>query len=481
MLFNSLQFAIFLPIVFIVYWALPDRCRWPLLLAASYYFYMSWNVRYVVLILFTTAVSYTSALLLERTENAKKKKTILAAALISCLGILFTFKYFDFFSESFSKAAGFFGMRLHPVTLKLLLPVGISFYTFQTLSYVIDVYKGEVRAERNFGIYAAFISFFPQLVAGPIERTGNLLPQIKKGHVFDSGKVLYGVKLMLWGYYKKIVIADNISAYVDRVFGHLPDYRGFALAIAVFLFAIQIYCDFSGYSDIARGAAGILDIDLVQNFRAPYFSASIREFWSRWHISLSTWFRDYVYIPLGGNRVKPFRHYCNLIVTFLVSGLWHGASWTFVLWGGVHGIAQAAEAALRIHTPQRRNIVWALRVVLVFCFTTAAWVLFRAQTVSDAAYVFGHLFTGVTDPVHYLSKGLSAIGITKGHLAFLAAACFLPLAAVDHMGSRCDGDGIAAVEKWRAPARWLFYIVLGLVIIFFSQKELAAEFVYFQF
>lgn len=326
-----MAFMLFFPLVFSIYWLMPHHTRWFLLLCASYYFYMSWKPAYIVLILFTTFISYAAARLIEREPLRKKQRWILITALVLCIGILFFYKYFNFFSITLSTLASRFLIPVHPVTVKLLLPVGISFYTFQTLSYVIDVYRGTVKAERHFGIYAAFISFFPQLVAGPIERTGNLLPQIKARHTFDANRGICGAKMMLWGYFKKMVIADLLAGIVDAVFANLCGYSGFALVLAVFFFSLQIYCDFSGYSDIAIGTARLLDIDLMINFKSPYFSSSIKEFWSRWHISLSTWFRDYVYIPMGGNRCSKLRQSVNLLTTFLVSGLWHGASWTFVL------------------------------------------------------------------------------------------------------------------------------------------------------
>lgn len=344
--FNSLEYAAFLPIVFALYWALPHKFRWVLLLISSYYFYMSWNPRYVVLILFTTAVSYAAALLLEKYRNRASRNVILAGTLISCLGVLFFFKYFNFASESVAAVARYFSFSMQPITLKLLLPVGISFYTFQTLSYVIDVYRGEVKAERNFGIYAAFISFFPQLVAGPIERTANLLPQIKSEKKFDYDLAMHGARQMLWGFFKKVAVADVAATYVNTAYDTLHSCTGFDLCAAILFFSMQIYCDFSGYSDIAIGTARLFGINLMTNFKSPYFSTSIKEFWSRWHISLSTWFRDYVYIPLGGSRCSKLRNSFNLLVTFLASGLWHGANWTFVVWGGIHGGAQVVEKAL---------------------------------------------------------------------------------------------------------------------------------------
>ena len=288
MLFNSLAFAVFLPIVFIAYWAVPHKFRWPILLVSSYYFYMSWNPEYVVLIFLTTAVSYGAALGIERAPKAKK--WILLLALGICLGVLFVFKYFNFFSASVTGLLSLLAIPMHPVTVSLLLPVGISFYTFQTLSYVIDVYRGEIPAERNFGVYAAFVSFFPQLVAGPIERTGNLLPQITSRKTFDYQKASYGLKLMAWGFFKKLAVADVLGKYVDAAYGSLELCTGFDLFAAIFFFTIQIYCDFSGYSDIAIGTAKLLGIDLMTNFKSPYFSLSIKEFFSRWHISLSTLF-----------------------------------------------------------------------------------------------------------------------------------------------------------------------------------------------
>ncbi len=483
MLFNSLQFAVFLPVVFAIYWALPHKGRWPLLLAASYYFYMSWNVKYVVLIVFTTVISFFAALAMEKTDKRSRKKTILWMTLLACLGVLFVFKYFNFFAGSLTNLFGLVGIRLHPVTLRLLLPVGISFYTFQTLSYVIDVYRGDIRAEHNFGVYATFVSFFPQLVAGPIERTRNLLPQIKAEHRFDYHQATYGLKLMAWGFFKKLVIADFIAAYADKVFDNVYSYRGFVLILAAFFFTIQIYCDFSAYSDIARGTAKLLGIELMENFKSPYFSASIREFWSRWHISLSTWFRDYVYIPLGGNRVGKLRHDLNLLLTFLVSGLWHGANWTFVIWGGIHGAAQIAENRLGLRKKgETAPLLRMLRVLLVFVFSLCSWVFFRARNIREALYVFGHMFYGVDQPLTYLVKGLSAgkrlVTETDGSALIRFAFFLLVLAAYDYASLKTD------VIEWigRRPAlvRHGVYIALILSVLFFHAMGEVA-FVYFQF
>ena len=479
MLFNSFQYAIFLPVVFLLYWKLPHRFRQPLLLAASYYFYMCWSVRYVVLILFTTVVSYAAARLIETNKDCTRRKWILFGTLVACLGVLFVFKYLNFFYETLDAVLRVFSIQLAPMTLKLLLPVGISFYTFQTLSYVIDVFRGDVEAEKNFWVYATFVSFFPQLVAGPIERTSNLLPQIKAEHTFDYDQASYGMKLMAWGFFKKLVIADNLSVYVDTVFNDVWNNAGFAFVLAAFFFTIQIYCDFSGYSDIARGTAKLLGIELMENFKSPYLSASIKEFWSRWHISLSTWFRDYVYIPLGGNRTATqMRAYCNLFITFLVSGLWHGASWTFVLWGGMHGAAQIVEKALKLDkTDHLSTGIRVLRTLLVFVFAGAAWVLFRAESFGEIVHIYTHLLSGITSPVSYLKEGFRAIGMNKISLV-KAVLVYLPiLFAYDTASLRGDPIKTVSALRWR----WIIYVAFTSLIALLSYYSRNAAFIYFQF
>ncbi len=478
MLFNSLAFAIFLPIVFAVYWLLPHKYRWALIFVASYYFYMSWNAKYVVLILFTTVASYSAARLMEKKDDKKYKQGILAVTTIVCLGVLFFFKYFNFLSDSLTDLLGMFSIQLHPVTLKILLPVGISFYTFQTLSYVIDVYRGSVKAERHFGKYAAFISFFPQLVAGPIERTSNLLPQIKEERKFDYHQATYGMKLMTWGFFKKLVIADVVSPYVDSIFNNPTKYSGFSLVLATLFFTIQIYCDFSGYSDIAIGTSKLLGIDLMTNFKSPYFSQSIKEFWSRWHISLSTWFKDYVYIPLGGNRCSKFRNSINLMLTFLVSGLWHGSNWTFVVWGGIHGFAQVIENRL---LPKKHRtstgLVKAIRIAFVFCFCAFAWVFFVSNSIGDAFYVITHFFTGIGDPINYIISGYSNIGMVKSVMVPVTFSICL-LAVYDYISLKYDC--IEIISKQKKIVRYSIYWILVIIILSIRAGG-AAEFVYFQF
>lgn len=481
MLFNSFSFAIFLPIVFILYWVLPHKTRWVLILSASYYFYMSWNAKYVFLILFTTIISYVAAILLEKTENLRNKKKILFGTAVACLGVLFFFKYFNFVSESVTAVFNLFAIQMNPILLDLLLPVGISFYTFQTLSYVIDVYKGVVKAEHHFGYYAAFISFFPQLVAGPIERTNNLLPQIKAEHIFNYDQATYGLKLMAWGYLKKIVIADSLAQFVGKVYDVPQGFSGFALVLATVFFTLQIYCDFSGYSDIAIGTAKLLGIDLIANFKSPYFSQSIKEFWSRWHISLSTWFRDYVYIPLGGSRVGKIRHAVNLLITFLVSGLWHGANWTFVVWGGIHGLGQVIENVIvpknKLNV-KSKGFAWAIRVVFVFLFASFAWIFFVSNSLGDAMYVISHMFTGATSPKSYLKNGFEDVGMGEG---VLLEECVLILILAMYDYFSLSVDVIEELSKKKTIIRWIIYICFGLIVVFCSQKGVAAEFVYFQF
>jgi len=478
MLFNSFAFAVFLLIVFAFYWLLPHKYRWWLMLLASYYFYMSWNFKYVVLILFTTIISYVAARLLDSQNDKRKKKVILVTVALLCLGVLFFFKYFNFVSDSLVGMLGVFAIQLDPITLNILLPVGISFYTFQTLGYVIDVYKGGP-AEKHFGYYATFISFFPQLVAGPIERTRNLLPQIKQKHTFNYEQATYGLKLMAWGFFKKIVIADTLSKYVSIVYDSPQNFSGFALVLATLFFTLQIYCDFSGYSDIAIGTAKLLGINLMTNFKSPYFSQSVKEFWSRWHISLSTWFKDYVYIPLGGNRVGKLRHTMNLMFTFFISGLWHGANWTFVVWGGVHGVAIAIENILVPKDKQKSNglIRW-LRIILVFVFTSFAWIIFVSNSISGAWYVITHWWLGIMSPESYLKQGFFGIGLEKIDLVFLIPSLIF-LLIYDYISLKTDV--ILLISSKKIFVRWVIYIIIVVWILMMVPVNNSGEFIYFQF
>ena len=470
MLFNSWQYALFFPIVFALYWGLPHKFRVYLLLIASYWFYMSWNVKYVVLILFTTLVSYSAALMLERAHTRRVKRVILTLTLFACLGVLFVFKYFNFVTGAIVDFLNMFALHLHPMTLKLLLPVGISFYTFQTLSYVIDVYRGSVKPERNLLVYALFVSYFPQLVAGPIERTNNLLPQIKANHEFCYEQAAYGIKLMTWGFFKKLCIADVLAVYVDKVFSDVYSFRGLSLMLATFFFTVQIYCDFSGYSDIARGCSKMLGIDLMENFRSPYFSASLHEFWSRWHISLSTWFRDYVYIPLGGSRCGKLKHNVNLMITFMVSGLWHGADWTFVIWGMLHGLGQVIENTFTGRESREvHGLARAARVCITFLSVMLAWVFFRAQSLGEAVYVFTHIFI----PVKGGNLGIS--NVRKLLIGLLLLIMFV----YDYISIK--HDAVMHVTSTRNMIlRYMAYFGLLTMIILLKAAK-PAIFVYFQF
>lgn len=479
MSFNSFAYAIFLPIVFAVYWILPFKFRWIAILLASYYFYASWNAKYLVLIIAITAISYFCALLIEKPKfSARQKKLFAFIAVFASLSILFVFKYFNFSFSLLSRICNLFSINLHPITLKFLLPVGISFYTFQALSYVIDVYKGKICAEKHFGKYAAFISFFPQLVAGPIERSENLLTQIKAEHKFDYEQATYGLKLMAWGFFKKIVIADTFAQYVDKVFNTLTNYQGIVLVIIIFMFAMQIYCDFSGYSDIAIGTAKLFGINLMTNFKSPYFSSSIKEFWSRWHISLSTWFKDYVYIPLGGNRCSKLRQAFNLLVTFLISGLWHGAALHFVAWGVLHGILQIAENFLFAFKKVKFTLFKKFfRTTITFCLVCIAWIFFRAESLKRAIYVLKNMFLGIFSPVEYV-RGIVMLPVER-------FAIFLPLLILfiyDFFALK--KDPILQISKLPLILRWTIYFVFTFflfVFVLFTMEKPQTQFVYFQF
>ncbi len=480
MLFNSFEFVVFLIVVFSVYWLIPHRWRSILLLLSSYIFYMFSKPEYGLIIGSVTLLSYGAARIIDGTEEPGNRRRILTVLIVLCAGVLFFFKYFNFVSSSLGALFRMVDADRRDLLLDIMLPIGISFYTFQAIGYTVDVYRREIPAERDFISYAAFVSFFPQLVAGPIERTGNLLPQLKKEKHFQYEQGVRGLILILGGYYKKLVIADGISKYVRTVYGHVQLHDGFALVLATLLFTIQIYCDFSGYSDIAIGTAKLFGIDLMRNFRSPYMSGSIREFWSRWHISLSTWFRDYIYIPLGGNRVGRLRHAVNLMITFLVSGLWHGANWTFVLWGGIHGLVQVVEyAVFGKEKKKTHGIGSVIRIPAVFLFCSFAWIFFVSANISDAVYVITHLFSGIGSFSAYLQRGLSDLGIGKTMLA-LILVLLLPLMTQDVIEWKTGdfNEWFMRKNKWM---RWLVCLFIGMLIIYSPAKGAAAEFIYFQF
>lgn len=404
MLFNSIEFVFFLPIVFLVYWGLlknsiKGQNIW--LFLASYFFYGWWDWRFLFLIFFSSIVDYTIGLNMAKTNEPSRRKLLLYLSLFINLGFLCYFKYFNFFLDSFEGAFTFFGNPIGSSRLNIILPVGISFYTFQTLSYTIDIYKREMEPTKDIISFFTFVSFFPQLVAGPIERASHLLPQFSRPRIFDYSKISNGAKLMLWGLFMKVVVADRLALYVDDVYVELANHSWLTLFTAHAFFAFQIYCDFAGYSLIAIGCAKLFDFDLMENFRRPYFATSFKSFWSRWHISLSTWFRDYVYIPMGGNRRGKFYAGVNLLLTFIISGFWHGANWTYIIWGGLHGSYQIFEKyGPKVRLPNAIN--W----IIVFSLTCLAWVFFRAPSVSDAFLILERIVTFQGSGLYFGDKGI---------------------------------------------------------------------------
>lgn len=400
MLFQSIQFIIFFIVLFFLYWCFPHRLRWGLLLFAGYTFYACLNYRYVVILFGITIVSYFTARMLDH-EKCRGRKLALGLFLAFTIGILVFLKYMNFFAESINFIFRKTGWKEIP-QYELLIPIGISFYLFQTMAYVIDVYEHKIRAEKHFGYFALCIAFFPILLSGPIERVQNLLWQFREERQFSYESAAMSLQKMLLGYFKKLIIADSIAVYVDQIYLSPLSYKGFSVFLAVLLYSVEIYCDFSGYSDIAIGAAGLLGISLKPNFERPYFASSIKEFWRRWHISLTSWFRDYLYIPLGGNRVANWKKDRNILITFLLSGLWHGANWTFVFWGTLHGLMQVAESRLHLKLSRKAfHLPLIVKQFVVFLLVSIAWVFFRADHLVEAWNVLFHSVSGVADFISY--------------------------------------------------------------------------------
>jgi len=484
-LFNSFQFLIFFPCVIILYYVLPLRYRNWMLLVASYYFYMCWKPEYIVLILFSTAMNYFFGLQINvNADKPRLKKTIFIIVIIVNIAFLVFFKYLNFFGGTITAICRAFSIPFSAPTLNIILPVGISFYTFQTMSYSIDVYKGKIEPERNFLTFALFVSFFPQLVAGPIEQASNLLPQLKQSHKFSYENISYGLKLMAWGFFKKMVIADRLAAFfVDPVYQNLNNYSGGVLIVATVAFAIQIYCDFSGYSDIAKGCAKTMGVDLMVNFRAPYLSTSVTEFWKRWHVSLTSWFREYVYIPLGGNRKGTAKRILFVFITFLLSGLWHGADWSFAIWGLLQALAMTLESFLtkdkkRLYREHLSPVLrWSV-TPLVFLFACFAWVFFRADSIFDAGYVLSNAFVGISKPLQYFKSAI--LPVFPGTMATIIIAFSLVALVVFDVCNE-KRDVILQISKLSKPIRLLIYVTFLVLLILFIPKEISSAFIYFQF
>lgn len=497
MIFNSLQFLIFLPVVLLINYILPKKIRYIWLLLASYFFYMCWNAKYALLLFGSTFVTYLSGLLMdkvarkyEEADAVKRKKWIVAGSFILNLSILAFFKYANFFMNSLASAARVAHIELSLPYIDVLLPVGISFYIFQALSYTMDVYRGDIYAEKNFARYALFVSFFPQLVAGPIERSKNLLVQLATPKDFDYEKAREGILLMLWGFFLKIVLADRITMFVDTVYGDYGNYTGWYLIVASALFAVQIYCDFAGYSTIAIGTAKILGVEIMQNFDTPYLALTVAEFWRRWHISLTSWFRDYLYIPLGGSRKGKPRKFINIMIVFLVSGLWHGANWSYVIWGGLNGMYQVIGEITR---PVRDKISKVLglnketicyriaQMAVTFVLVDFAWIFFRAPGVHDGLAIIKSIFTD-HNPWILFDGSLYGCGldIKNYNLMLLSIGLLLLTDILNHRGIKVRE--VIIRQDWIARSIIIAFAICAILLFgIWGSSYDATNFIYFQF
>ncbi len=482
MLFNSIDFAIFLPIVFTLYWFVANKnlkLQNFLIVAASYVFYGWWDWRFLTLILFSTLVDYAVGRRLGIEENQFKRKALLWTSIIVNLGFLGFFKYYNFFLDNFITAFSFFGMEIQASSLNIILPVGISFYTFQTLSYSIDVYRRKLEPTTNFLAFSAFVSFFPQLVAGPIERATHLLPQFYKKRTFDYEKAVDGMRQILWGLFKKIVIADNCAQYANLIFNNSTDYSGSTLALGALFFTFQIYCDFSGYSDIAIGTSRLFGFDLMRNFNFPYFSRDIAEFWRRWHISLSTWFRDYLYIPMGGSRGGTWMKVRNIFIIFLVSGFWHGANWTFIVWGALNAIyflplLLTHKNRSNLDTVAQGRVFPSFKelsfMLLTFGLTVFAWIFFRANSIEHAFSYISGIF----------SSTLLSIPEFAGRDGALTTIILVVIFVLVEWIGREGQYAISNLGvKWTPALRYAMYYAIIIAILWFGGEE--QQFIYFQF
>lgn len=482
MLFNSLEFAVFFPVVCVLYFIAPYRWQTGILLIASCVFYMAFIPHYILILFATIVIDYFAGLYLEKVQG-RPRTIILWVSIIATCAILFVFKYFYFFAGVLAEIANALGYPASDPILRFVLPIGLSFHTFQSLSYVIEVYRGHQKAEKSFVVYATYVMFFPQLVAGPIERPQNLLHQFHEEHRFDYRLIAGGLKLMAWGFFKKLVIADRLALYVNDIFSSPSQYNGLQLSLGTVFFAYQIYCDFSGYSDIARGSARILGFELMKNFNDPYASSSISEFWRRWHISLSTWFRDYIYIPLGGSRSGGLKKCRNLIITFTISGLWHGAAWTYVVWGFLNGIYLVFESFTQtardrffsaLGVSRESAFRLAIRTVSTFLLTCIGWVVFRSQSLSDGWYILTHFykdwhFGAISTPQFLLRQMPIAIG----------AVCFLELAQAI-VRWKAFSSTIRQLHMAHYLVRFAGYSIVVVIVIMFGVYR-SNQFIYFQF
>lgn len=487
MLFNSIDFAIFLPIVFILYWFGTNKnlkLQNFLIVAASYLFYGWWDWRFLSLILFSTLVDYLIGIKLLKQENQTKRKILLWTSILVNLGFLGFFKYYNFFLDNFITAFSFFGQEIQGNSLNIILPVGISFYTFQTLSYTIDVYKRKLEPTKDFIAFSAFVSFFPQLVAGPIERATNLLPQFYNKRTFDYSKAVDGMRQILWGLFKKIVIADNCAEYANLIFNNSADYSGSTLVLGALFFTFQIYGDFSGYSDIAIGTSRLFGFDLMRNFNFPYFSRDIAEFWRRWHISLSTWFRDYLYIPLGGSRGGTWMKVRNTFIIFIVSGFWHGANWTFIVWGALNAIyflplLLTNNNRNNLDTVAQGKLLPSIKEVsimlLTFGLTVFAWIFFRAENIGHAiSYISDIISPSILSMPYIIEAGTGVPILPKKILFLIGVFVFIEWLGREHQFA-IQNLGI----KWKRPIRYAVYYAIIIAIFWFGGKE--QQFIYFQF
>jgi len=478
MLFNSIEFVIFLPIVFIFYWFLTNKSLQLqnfLLLVASYFFYACWDWRFMFLLMFSTLLDYFTGLKMQSAENQKWKRFWFWLSVNINLGFLGVFKYYNFFAESFSDALSHLGLKVNPSTLNIILPVGISFYTFHGLSYVIDIYKDRIKAEKSFVDYAVFVSFFPLLVAGPIERATHLLPQIKKERIFDYTKAVDGLRQILWGLFKKIVIADNCAEYANQIFNNSTDHSGSTLLLGALFFTFQIYGDFSGYSDIALGTARLFGIDLLRNFAFPYFSRDIAEFWRRWHISLSSWFKDYLYIPLGGSKGGNWMRVRNTFIIFIVSGFWHGANWTFILWGALNALFIMPSIIMKTNRNNLETVAQGklfpttkelVQMSITFALAVFAWIFFRAESMTHAITYVSGIF----------SKSLFSIPAIRPYYLVILLVLFM---LIEWVGREEQYAIYKFGLKWKSPFRYALYYAIIIAIFWFAGKE--QQFLYFQF